>query len=114
MTARVLILGGNVDGLNAVLHITHALKDDVHEFDYLVIATGYRNTMDVAEGFEQNANQIATLYGAIRNGETRKRFLGNPSPIVIGPPSPQAASAPRRSSCSTPAISSRRTVSRVA
>lgn len=58
----------------------------VYGYDYLVIATGYRNKMDVIPGLcEANgAYTITTLDDAIHAGEGWRRFLVDPGPVVIG------------------------------
>lgn len=151
MSKKVLVLGGNFAGLNAALHVKHALEDEVevtvisasdrflfnpsliwlpfgkrspeditfpleptfaeHEvefihasadvidaerqvvtaggteypYDYLMIATGYKNNMQVIPGLaEGNAVTITTLEDAIKAGEAWKRYLNNPGDIVIG------------------------------
>ncbi len=55
-------------------------------YDYLVVATGYRNKMDVIPGIEpaNNAYTITTLEDAIRAGEGWRKFLDDPGPVVIG------------------------------
>jgi sulfide:quinone oxidoreductase len=55
-------------------------------FDYLVIATGYRNNFDVIPGLGPggNAYTITTLEDAIHAGEGWRRFLADPGDIVIG------------------------------
>jgi sulfide:quinone oxidoreductase len=54
-------------------------------YDYLVIATGYRNNFDAVPGLrEGNAYTITTLDDAIRAGEGWRRFLDNPGNIVVG------------------------------
>jgi NADH dehydrogenase FAD-containing subunit len=54
-------------------------------YDYLVIATGYRNNFDAVPGLrEGNAYTITTLDDAIRAGEGWRRFLDNPGDIVVG------------------------------
>ena len=56
-----------------------------HHYDYLVIATGYKNKMDVIPGLtEGNAVTITTLEDAIRAGERWRRFLDDPGDVVIG------------------------------
>jgi len=52
-------------------------------YDYLVIATGYRNKDDVVPGFQENANTITTLREAERAGEAWQRYLREPGDIVI-------------------------------
>src|SRR6266498_1932953 len=55
-------------------------------YDYLVIATGYRNQTDVIPGLEPGnlAYTITTLEDAIHAGEGWRRFLDDPGPVVIG------------------------------
>ena len=56
-----------------------------YSYDYLVIATGYRNSFDAVPGLKDgNAFTITTLEDAIRAGEGWKRFLDDPGDIVIG------------------------------
>ncbi|MCM0621867.1 NAD(P)/FAD-dependent oxidoreductase [Nocardioides bruguierae] len=54
------------------------------EYDYLVIATGYRNKDDVVPGFAENALNITTLPEAERAGEAWTRFLDDPGDVVVG------------------------------
>ncbi|GAA4108714.1 FAD-dependent oxidoreductase [Nocardioides fonticola] len=54
-----------------------------HAYDYLVVATGYRNQMDVVPGLTENAHTITTLEAAQRTGEAWKRYLAYPGDIVI-------------------------------
>ena len=54
-------------------------------YDYLVIATGYRNNFDAVPGLrEGNAYTITTLDDAIHAGEGWRRFLADPGDIVVG------------------------------
>ena len=57
-----------------------------YDYDYLVIATGYRNNFGAVPGLgpEGNAYTITTLDDAIRAGEGWRRFLENPGDIVVG------------------------------
>lgn len=57
-----------------------------YDYDYLVIATGYKNRFDVIPGLgpDGNAYTITTLEDAIHAGEGWKQFLENPGDIVIG------------------------------
>lgn len=59
--------------------------DDGHHlpYDYLVIATGYRNRDDVVPGFTENANTITTLHEAERTAVAWRRFLENPGDVVV-------------------------------
>src|SRR6266511_139550 len=52
-------------------------------YDYLVIATGYRNKDDVVPGFKENANTITTLAEAQRTAVAWRRFLDDPGDIVV-------------------------------
>ena len=57
-----------------------------YDYDYLVIATGYRNNFSVVPGLgpDGNAYTITTLDDAIRAGEGWRRFLDDPGDIVVG------------------------------
>jgi sulfide:quinone oxidoreductase len=57
-----------------------------YEYDYLVIATGYRNNFDMVPGLGPggNAYTITTLEDAIHAGEGWRRFLDDPGDIVVG------------------------------
>jgi sulfide:quinone oxidoreductase len=52
-------------------------------YDYLVIATGYQNKMDVVPGLADNAVTITTLQDAIRAGQRWREFLDDPGDVVI-------------------------------
>ncbi|WP_167880331.1 NAD(P)/FAD-dependent oxidoreductase [Nocardioides guangzhouensis] len=52
-------------------------------YDYLVIATGYRNNDDVVPGFRENATTITTLAEAERAGEAWRRYLQDPGDVVV-------------------------------
>jgi len=58
----------------------------VHDYDYLVIATGFQNKFDVVPGLGPggNAYNITTLEDAIHAGEGWRTFLENPGDIVVG------------------------------
>ena len=55
-------------------------------YDYLVVATGYRNDFDVVPGLGPggNASTITTMAGALEAGESWQRLLREPGDIVIG------------------------------
>lgn len=57
-----------------------------YDYDYLVIATGYKNRFDVIPGLgpDGNAYTITTLDDAIHAGEGWKKFLDDPGDVVIG------------------------------
>jgi NADH dehydrogenase FAD-containing subunit len=57
-----------------------------YPYDYLVVATGYRNNLKVIPGLEaaNSAYTITTLPDAIHAGEGWRRFLTDPGPIVVG------------------------------
>jgi sulfide:quinone oxidoreductase len=67
-----------------------ALKVDttrgVFDYDYLVIATGYLNDLDVIPGLGRggNAYTITTLEGAVDAAEGWARFINEPGPIIVG------------------------------
>jgi len=54
-------------------------------FDYLVIATGYKNNFSIVPGLgpDGNAHTITTLEDAIKAGEGWKKFLKDPGDVVI-------------------------------
>lgn len=52
-------------------------------YDYLVIATGYRNDDDVVPGFRENATTITTVDEAERAGRAWRRFLDDPGDVVV-------------------------------
>ena len=55
-------------------------------YDYLVVATGYRNKFDIVPGLGPDgyAQTITTLADAQRAGEAWRKFLDDPGPVVIG------------------------------
>ena len=57
-----------------------------YDYDYLVIATGYRNDFDAVEGLGPggNAYTITTLPEAEQAGQGWRRFLDAPGDIVVG------------------------------
>jgi NADH dehydrogenase FAD-containing subunit len=78
-----------------------------YDYDYLVVATGYRNKFDVAPGLGPDgyAQTITTLADAERAGQAWRKFLDDPGPVVIAATQARAASARRMSSCSIPPTS---------
>ena len=52
-------------------------------YDYLVLATGYRNDVDVVPGFRENAVTITTLEDAERAGRAWREFLADPRDVVV-------------------------------
>jgi sulfide:quinone oxidoreductase len=52
-------------------------------YDYLVVASGYRNNDHVVPGFKENANTITTLPEAERTALAWRRFLDDPGDVVI-------------------------------
>ncbi len=56
-----------------------------HPYDYLVIATGYRNDFSVAHGLGPNGDAvtITSLDDAIRAGERWQKLVDNPGPMVV-------------------------------
>lgn len=71
-------------------HIDPALHEvettaGARTYDYLVIATGYRNAMDAVPGLDpaNRAYTITTLDDAVRAGDGWQRFLDDPGPVVV-------------------------------
>jgi NADH dehydrogenase FAD-containing subunit len=60
-------------------------SEGAHDYDYLVIATGYVNDFDVVPGLGPggNAYSITHLDGAIEAAEGWARFLNDPGPVVV-------------------------------
>lgn len=58
--------------------------DSWYGYDYLVVATGYRNAYDAVPGLTENGVTITTLADAIKAGEAWRKFLADPGEIVIG------------------------------
>jgi sulfide:quinone oxidoreductase len=58
----------------------------VRDYDYLVIATGYRNNFDVVPGLGPGgtAYTITTLEDAIHAGEGWRHFLEEPGDVIVG------------------------------
>ncbi len=65
---------------------TVATTGGSYEYDYLVVATGYRNNFDIVPGLgpDSYAQTITTLGDAERAGEAWRKFLDDPGPVVIG------------------------------
>src|SRR5260370_5756096 len=57
-----------------------------YEYDYLVVATGYRNKFEVLPGLGPDgyAQTITSLADAERAGVAWAKFLDDPGPVVIG------------------------------
>jgi len=57
-----------------------------YAYDYLVVATGYRNDFDAVPGLgpDGNASTITTIAGALEAGKAWQRYLRDPGDIVIG------------------------------
>src|SRR5215204_1805046 len=80
----------NIDFVNAAAtnidpDLRHVTTENGAEYayDYLIIATGYRNNMDVVPGLRDNAVTITTLEDAIHAGEKWRAFLDDPGDVVI-------------------------------
>jgi sulfide:quinone oxidoreductase len=58
----------------------------VYAYDYLVIATGYRNDFSIIPGLGPggNAFTITSLEDAVHAGEGWRRFLDSPGDVVVG------------------------------
>lgn len=59
---------------------------DEHPYDYLVVATGYRNNSEIIPGLDpaNSCYNITTLEGAEEAGQGWRAFLDDPGPVVIG------------------------------
>ncbi|HEY8300351.1 MAG TPA: FAD-dependent oxidoreductase [Jatrophihabitans sp.] len=55
-----------------------------YNYDYLVVATGYRNAIDAVPGLAENGVTITTLDDAVRAGEAWRTFLDEPGDVVVG------------------------------
>ncbi len=69
--------------VDPVGHVVTVEGGATYAYDYLVIATGYRNKDDVVPGFTENATTITTLAAAERTGEAWARFLERPGDVVV-------------------------------
>jgi sulfide:quinone oxidoreductase len=54
-----------------------------YDYDYLIVATGYRNNFDAVPGLAENAVTITSLPDAVRAGQAWRRFLDDPGDVVI-------------------------------
>jgi sulfide:quinone oxidoreductase len=65
---------------------TAATTSGSYSYDYLVVATGYRNNFAVAPGLGPDgyAQTITTLADAERAGLAWRKFLDDPGPVVVG------------------------------
>ncbi|HWJ81122.1 MAG TPA: FAD-dependent oxidoreductase [Nocardioides sp.] len=52
-------------------------------YDYLVVATGFRNDNEVVPGFDANASTITSLAAAERAGRAWQRFRDDPADVVV-------------------------------
>lgn len=75
--------------VDPVAHRVETTQGDL-DYDYLVIATGYRNDLDVVPGMHE-APTITTLADAERTGAAWQEFRKDPGDVVIG--------ATQRASC---------------
>src|SRR5271165_1723230 len=82
-------------GINFVHRAAEVIHTDQHlvsagdhdyPYDYLVIATGYKNNFDVAPGLGPggNAVTITTLEDAIKAGEAWRSLLNEPGDVIVG------------------------------
>ncbi len=69
--------------IDAEAHTVTADNGSTYGYDYLVVATGYRNDMTVVPGMRENAVTITSLEDAIKAGEAWRRFLDSPGDVVI-------------------------------
>ena len=69
--------------LDPVAHRVTLADATVRDYDYLVVATGYRNQDDVVPGFRENASTITTLATAEAAGGRWRSFLEDPGDVVV-------------------------------
>ena len=65
---------------------TVSAGDAIYDYDYLLVATGYRNNFSVVPGLgpEGYAQTITSLADAERAGQAWQKFLDDPGPVVVG------------------------------
>ena len=74
---------GAATALDPVAKLVTVADGRTFGYDYVVIATGYRNKDDVVPGFKENANTITTLAEAERTAGAWQRYLEDPGDIVV-------------------------------
>jgi sulfide:quinone oxidoreductase len=72
-----------VTGLDPVGRQVTLADGTTRDYDYVVVATGYRNDEDVVPGFRENAQTITTLPAAERAAAAWERYLDDPGDVVI-------------------------------
>lgn len=70
-------------GIDPVARTVSTDDGRVRAYDYLVVATGYRNNDDVVPGFREHARTITTLSRAQETGVAWQAFLQRPGDVVI-------------------------------
>ncbi len=70
-------------GIDPVAKTVRVAGGGTYAYDYLVVATGYRNQDDVVPGFTENAHTITTLAAAERTAVAWKAFVDDPGDVVI-------------------------------
>ena len=70
-------------GIDPVARTVTATDGLTRHYDYLVVATGYRNNEDVVPGFRENAQTITTLERAQGTATAWQAFLQAPGDVVI-------------------------------
>lgn len=70
-------------GVDPVDHTVSTSDGQIRRYDYLVIATGYRNDEDVVPGFREHARTITTLPKAQETAVAWQAFLEKPGDVVI-------------------------------
>ena len=82
-------------GINFVHEAASAINADANSvtaggrgyaYDYLVVATGFKNNFDIVEGMGSDGNAVAitSLEDAIHAGEEWNKYLEDPGDVVIG------------------------------
>jgi sulfide:quinone oxidoreductase len=70
-------------GIDPVAHAVSTDDGQTLAYDYLVVATGYRNNLDAVPGFLENALTITTLPDAQETAAAWLRFLEHPGDVVV-------------------------------
>lgn len=81
----VHFIHGEATAIDPVAHRVTSTKG-THVYDYLLIATGYRNRYDVVPGLGPDGftQSITTLPDAEQAGIAWQKFLDDPGPVVVG------------------------------
>jgi sulfide:quinone oxidoreductase len=76
-------VSGRVTVIDPIEHCVWTDAGLRFHYDYLVVATGYREDVDVVPGFAENASTITTLPGAEATAGAWRQFRDEPGDVVI-------------------------------